>query len=203
MHAKLKAMMAKKRDLSPNEKKAKMDAVHEMRGAASEMMGDKMDGLKKVSVMSNSKDGLAHGLDKARDIVSQGQEGQMSSDAEAPYSDAKHAQQEHDGEQQSDEFGNMPHFDQGGQVDPMQSAQDSMRKAFGYAEGGEIESPDMDESQEGYSDREESDDSEDGSPADQDQANEGDSDGEEMSNEELDAQLAKLMKMKQKMESRK
>lgn len=203
MHEKLMKMMAKKRDLSPSEKKAKMDAVHEMRGAASEMMGNKMDGLKKVSIMSNSKQGLAHGLDKAKQIVSQGQEDQMGSDAEAPYSDAKHAMQEHGGEQESDEFGNMPHFDQGGPVLPgAQDAQESMRKAFGHSEGGEIESPDY-ESEGGYSEREESDDSEDGSPADQEASNEGDSDGEEMSSEELDSQLAKLMKMKQKMESKK
>jgi hypothetical protein len=205
MHAKLMKMMEKKRDLSPSEKKAKMDAVHEMRGAASEMMGDKMDGLKKVSVMSNSKDGLAHGLDKAKEIVSQGQQDQMSSDAEAPYSDAKHAQQEHDGEQQSDEFGNMPGMADGGPViDPnaAQSAQDSMRQAFHFNEGGEVESPDLDNSEEGYPAREESDDSEDGSPADAEASDEGDSDGEEMSHEEIDAQLAKLMKMKQKMESK-
>ena len=205
MHEKLMKMMAKKRDLSPSEKKAKMDAVHEMRGAASEMMGDKMDGLKKVSVMSNSKDGLAHGLDKAKQIVSQGQQDQMSADAEAPYSDAKDAQQEHNGEDQSDEFGNEPGMSDGGPVmDPSaaQSAQDSMRQAFHFNEGGEVESPDMDHEEEGYPEREESDDSEDGSPADVEASDEGDSDGEEMSREELDSQLAKLMKMKQKMESK-
>jgi hypothetical protein len=208
MHEKLMKMMAKKRDLSPSEKKAKMDAVHEMRGAASEMMGHKMDGLKKVSVMSNSKEGLAAGLDKAKGIVSQDQEDQMSSDAEAPYSDAKHAMQEHDGEQQSDEMGNMPGMADGGPVvqpDPQktQDAQDSMRQAFHFNEGGEVESPDMDQSDEGYSAREESDDAEDGSPADADASDEGESDEDEMSEEELDSKLAKLMKMKQKMESRK
>lgn len=210
MHEKLMKMMAKKRDLSPSEKKAKMDAVHEMRGAASEMMNDKMDGLKKVSVMSNSKAGLAKGLDKARGIVSDGQEAQMSADAEAPYSDAKHAMQEHDSELQSDEMGNMPGMADGGEVPPQpidpnqaQSVQDSMRKAFHFNEGGEVESPDMDEAEEGYPAREESDDSEDGSPADASDEAEGDSDGSDMSSEELDDQLAKLMKMKQKMESRK
>jgi hypothetical protein len=208
MHEKLMKMMAKKRDLSPSEKKAKMDAIHEMRGAASDVMGNKMDGLKKVSVMSNSKEGLAAGLDKARGIVSQDQEDQMSSDAEAPYSDAKHALQEHDGEQESDEMGNMPGMADGGDVPPIdpsqaQSAQDSMRKAFHFNEGGEVESPDLDDSEEGYPARQESDDAEDGSPADADASDEGESDEDDMSSEELDAQLAKLMKMKQKLESKK
>ncbi len=216
MHEKLMKMMAKKRDLSPSEKKAKMDAVHEMRGAASEMMGDKMDGLKKVSVLSDSKQGLSKGLDKAKQIVSQDQQDQMSSDAEAPYSDYKHALDEHDGEQQSDELGRqLPGMADGGPVmDPnaAQSAQQSMRDAFHFNEGGEIyespeasnvdESPDEDTSSDGYESRQESDDSEDGSPADQEESREGDSDGEEMSSEELDAQLAKLMKMKKKMEAR-
>jgi hypothetical protein len=204
-------MMAKKRDLSPSEKKAKMDAVHEMRGAASEMMGDKMDGLKKVSVMSNSKQGLAAGLDKAKGIVSQDQEGQMQTNAEAPYSDYKSALDEHNGEDQSDELGReLPGMADGGQVpmDPnqAQSAQDSMRQAFHFNEGGEVESPDMDQSDEGYSAREESDDSEDMSPASDSDSSDldhnEDSSEDEMSSEELDAQLAKLMKMKQKMESK-
>lgn len=199
MHDKLKKMMEKKRDLSPSEKNAKMDAIHEMRGAAAEMMGHKMDGLKKVSVMSDSKEGLKKGLDKARGIVSHGQEDQMKLDAEAPYSDYKHALQEHDGEEQSDELGRkMPMMSDGGMVD----AQDGMRKAFHFNEGGEVESPDMDQSEDGYSAREMADDSEDGSPADVDPSDEGDSDDEEMSSEELDAQLAKLMKMKSKMESK-
>jgi len=213
MHEKLKAMMAKKRDLSPSEKKAKMDAVHEMRGAASEMMGDKMDGLKKVSIMSNSKDGLSKGLDKAKQIVSQGQEHQMSNDAEAPYGDYKSALAEHDGENQTDELGRqLPAMADGGEVQPpidpnaAQSAQQSMRDAFHFAEGGEVESPDLDESEEGYPAREESDDSMDGSPADNDQSDEGgedeDSEYSGMSSEELDSHLAKLMKMKKKMESK-
>lgn len=209
MHEKLMKMMAKKRDLSPSEKKAKMDAVHEMRGAASEMMGDKMDGLKKVSVMSNSKQGLAKGLDKAKGIVSQDQEDQMQSNAEAPYSDYKSALDEHDGEQQSDELGRqLPGMADGGPViDPNQAqeAQDSMRKAFHFNEGGEVESPDEDQSEEGYSAREESEDSEDGSPAsdsDSSDLDHNEESDEDMSSEELDAQLAKLMKMKQKMESK-
>jgi hypothetical protein len=216
MHEKLMKMMAKKRDLSPSEKKAKMDAVHEMRGIASDAMGNKMDGLKKVSVMSNSKQGLAAGLDKAKGIVSQDQEDQMKSNAEAPYGDYKSALDEHNGEDQSDELGReLPAFADGGQVpaNPQPSptpdqlaAQSSMRNAFHFNEGGEVEeSPDLDDSSEGYPAREESDDSEDGSPAtdsDSSDLDHNDDAEDEMSSEELDAQLAKLMKMKQKMESR-
>lgn len=230
MHEKLMKMMAKKRDLSPSEKKAKMDAVHEMRGAASELMGDKMDGLKKVSVMSNSKQGLNKGLDKAKQIVSDGQEDQMKLDASAPYSDYKHALSEHDGEEQSDELGRPMYeggaaemgYDDGGQVqdpnanpnlDPnkAQAFQDALKKSLHFNDGGEVESPNMDESEDGYSSREESEDSEDGSPADQDESREGNYDDQQDDSDDefhgldmdsLNEKLQKLMKMKQKMESK-
>src|SRR5579864_3507338 len=95
---KLMKMLAKKKDLSPHAKKAKMDVVKDLKDSVSDMMGDKMSGLKKVSVMSNSKEGLKKGLDKARGVVSDSEEHQLQGDAEAPYADAKMADQEHDGE---------------------------------------------------------------------------------------------------------
>lgn len=244
MHAKLMKMMAKKRDLSPSEKKAKMDVVNGMKSAASELMGNKMDGLKKVSVMSNSKPGLEMGLNKAKQIVSDGQEDQMKLNASAPYSDYKHAMAEHNGEEQSDELGRpMSHggemgYDDGGEVQPskLQQLQDSVHKAFSfspdqtpqqapdtldqkyakirqgntdnflhnnYAEGGEVESPDMDDSEDGYSDREESDDSQDMSPADAPESDEGgDEEFHGLDMDSVNQKLEKLMKMKKKMESK-
>lgn len=62
--------------MSPVEKKAKMNAVHGMRKTASDMMAEPLHGLKKVSVASDSPEGLKMGLDKAKDVVDdQGEDG--------------------------------------------------------------------------------------------------------------------------------
>lgn len=58
--------MKKKEGMSDVEKEAKMNVVRSLRDQASEMMGDK---LKKVSVMSDSPEGLKQGLAKAQEIV--------------------------------------------------------------------------------------------------------------------------------------
>ena len=87
MNDKFHKMLAKKRDLSPVEKHAKHSVLHDLKGMASEALGDKLDGLKKVSVMSNSPEGLQHGLHKAGQIVSGSQEHGLLDDAENPGSD--------------------------------------------------------------------------------------------------------------------
>lgn len=100
MHDKMMKMLGKKRSLSENEKKAKMDVMGELRDSAASAMSDKMDGLKKVSVMSDSKEGLKHGLDKAKSMFNKG--GEVVSDmdeavaeAENPYHDNDMAKAEH------------------------------------------------------------------------------------------------------------
>jgi len=113
MRDKMMKMLAKKRDLSPNEKHAKMSVVKDLKDSVSGMMGDKLDGLGKVSVMSNSKQGLQHGLDKAKGILNDPEEQQMQQDAEAPYSDFKHAEQEHEHEHGGNEMG----MAEGGEVE--------------------------------------------------------------------------------------
>lgn len=156
LHDKMKKMLSKKRDLPEHEKNAKMDVVKHLRDMASDAMGDKLDGLKKVSVMSNSPEGLAHGLDKAKQIVSNPEMDQMKDHAENPYGDYKSALEEHADDESNDEAGfdaDQNTYADGGQVPLDQSAaqsfQDSMRKATGYNEGGEIpelqESPDKGE----------------------------------------------------------
>lgn len=71
MDAKMLKMLGKKKDrkMDDNEKEAKMNVVKEMRDLASAKMGDKIKGLKKVTVASDSKEGLAAGLDKAEDLL--------------------------------------------------------------------------------------------------------------------------------------
>ncbi len=70
MHAKLMKMLGKKRDLSENEKSAKIDVMKELRDDAAHAMHGKLDGLKKVSVMSDDPSGLSEGLDKAKELIS-------------------------------------------------------------------------------------------------------------------------------------
>lgn len=59
----------KKKEMSPAEKKAKLAALGEANGMASKMMKDGLSGLKKVTVASDSKEGLKKGLDKAEELV--------------------------------------------------------------------------------------------------------------------------------------
>lgn len=191
MKDKLHKMMAKKRDLLPHEKKAKMDVVKDLRGVASDMLGDQMDSLKKVSVMSNSKEGLKAGLDKARHVMSDGEEKGMQRDAEAPYSDYKHAIDEHEGEEGANDMG---YADGGPVLDPkkLESAQDSIRKAFGYNEGGSVnEAYDDDAIEEGSPEEE-------ASESPEEEASEDEFHGLDM--KEVDEKLQKLMDLKKRME---
>lgn len=59
--------MAKK--LSPMEMKASKKVLDELRGEAKSMMNEKMGKLKKVTVASDSKEGLKKGLEKAEEIL--------------------------------------------------------------------------------------------------------------------------------------
>lgn len=56
-------------EISDVEKEAKMSAVKDLSGMASEMMGGKLKGLKKITVASDSAEGLKEGLEKAEEIV--------------------------------------------------------------------------------------------------------------------------------------
>jgi len=68
---KLLAGKKKSRSMDDVEKTAKMGILGEMEGASRDMLGDRLQGkLKKVTVASDSKAGLAKGLEKAEDILS-------------------------------------------------------------------------------------------------------------------------------------
>lgn len=71
---KLMKHLAKKgaKDLDPMEKDAKMGVIGELGRQASSMLGDKIHPLKKVTVASDSKEGLKAGLDKAAGLVNHG-----------------------------------------------------------------------------------------------------------------------------------
>jgi len=70
-------MFGKDKKMSPLEQKAKMKALKEANGMASDMLKGHLSGLKKVTVASDSKEGLKKGLDKAEDII--GDEDEQSS----------------------------------------------------------------------------------------------------------------------------
>lgn len=66
----MKLMQEKKaKKLSPIEKNAKMNVLKDIQDMASDEMGSKLKGLKKVSVASDSKEGLQEGLDKAKELL--------------------------------------------------------------------------------------------------------------------------------------
>lgn len=72
MTDKMKKMLDKKKGqgkMSEVEKDAKMSVVNHMKDMASKMMGDHVKGLKKVSIASNSGEGLKEGLHKAEEIL--------------------------------------------------------------------------------------------------------------------------------------
>lgn len=67
----LEKLMAKKKDspMSPEYKKTKMDVLKALHGEMGNMMKGDLEGLKKVTVAAPDADGLALGLDKAKDLV--------------------------------------------------------------------------------------------------------------------------------------
>lgn len=84
---KLEALAAKKkrdgrRDMGDGEKKAKLSALDDLRSHIKDAMDDKLGSLKKVSVASDSQEGLEHGLDKAKDLVAHPDEPHQASEGE-------------------------------------------------------------------------------------------------------------------------
>lgn len=73
MKHKLHQLMKKKADkgevLSENHAKAKSGILEDLIGEMMDMEGDKVKNLKKVTVASDSPEGLEKGLDKAKEIV--------------------------------------------------------------------------------------------------------------------------------------
>lgn len=68
---KLKDKKGAMHKMHPIERKAKMDVIGHMRDMADDAMGNKLKGMNKVTVASDSPQGLQHGLSKANDLMSQ------------------------------------------------------------------------------------------------------------------------------------
>ena len=72
--------MAKK--LSPLEQKSSKTVLDALRGETQNMLKGKMDGLKKVTVASNSPEGLKKGLDLAKKIAGKPQDEESNEGSE-------------------------------------------------------------------------------------------------------------------------
>lgn len=102
------------KELSSNEKTAKMSVVQALRDFAAGEMGKKIDGMKKVSVASDSEEGLEKGLDKAKELIGKPDKDVASEDQ---YDETEESDQEEESEkergvdQHPAEFADTPHGD--------------------------------------------------------------------------------------------
>lgn len=133
-----KSIMKKKRDqddMDPMEKHAMMGVLKDIHGMASNDMGHDMQGLKKISVMSDSDAGMKEGLKKAGEIEAHKQGHSMSdNDANRVSNDMHKESQRHKlnkNSETTDEADDM--------ADPMGDEEADSKKAMeGYAKGGMI-----------------------------------------------------------------
>jgi hypothetical protein len=69
MLEKLRALKKDHEPMDPMHKEAKMQVIKHLHDFLADQMKDKLHGLKKVTVASDSKEGLASGLDKAQEML--------------------------------------------------------------------------------------------------------------------------------------
>jgi hypothetical protein len=198
MNPKMAKMLAGKRDLSDKDKKAKMEVAGALRDDMQGEMKKKLHPMKKVSVIADSDQGLQKGLAHAKQLASS-----MPSDMSDDDSDEMN-------------MGGESGYDDGGEVDNLDpdklaSAQESMRKAFGYADGGLVNSDsdeELNEDHDGEMGHDQMDDPEGDEAAkygDEDYKDDADEEANEfhgLDMDEVNDKLQKLMKMKSKMESK-
>ena len=67
-------------DRNSKEYSAKEDILNEIKEVMSEKMMDKMKGLKKITIASDTMDGLKAGLDKAEDVLEESEDMEEESD---------------------------------------------------------------------------------------------------------------------------
>jgi Ran GTPase-activating protein (RanGAP) involved in mRNA processing and transport len=100
MYHKLNNLMKKKAEkgdvLSKSHAKAKSGILQDLMDDMMGMEGDKVKGLKKVTVASNSPKGLEKGLEKAKEIVG---DAPMAEDEEMPEGEEMAEGEEHEAEE--------------------------------------------------------------------------------------------------------
>lgn len=103
----MQLMMKKKKEgkeLSGVEKDAKMKVVHDLKSMADEIMSDKLSGMKKVTVASDSKEGLKEGLEKAEEILEAAPESEETEESEeAPEMEASEEMEAPETDEEMDE----------------------------------------------------------------------------------------------------
>ncbi len=65
----IQEIFANAKKLKPEEAKAKAESLKEMMASLKEVMGKDLQGLKKVTVASDSDEGLEEGLEKAKEVL--------------------------------------------------------------------------------------------------------------------------------------
>lgn len=88
---------AEGKGFSPVEKEASDNVLSDLMHFLSGMEGEKVKGLKKVTVASPDQAGLQAGLDKAKDLVSQSDDSSDDSDDESQDDESSDEGQEDDG----------------------------------------------------------------------------------------------------------
>lgn len=98
-------MFGKKKQMSENEKKAKLAALKGAHGMASDMIKGNLKGLKKVTIASDSEEGLKKGLDKAEEFLGeQESEDEEMSESEQDESEGFEDQQDESEPMDEDEL---------------------------------------------------------------------------------------------------
>lgn len=125
MNDKFQKMIAKKRDLSPVEKSAKHGVLKDLRSAASEAIGSKLDGLKGKIVSKSEHKGLVEDAENPGSDVGAGHMGGMSEG----------------GEVLSPDQGKYEAVDQGS---PAEDGEDSSEDSIGNDPGAEMDAGEID-----------------------------------------------------------
>lgn len=111
----MKKMKKKEGHMPEHEKNAKMSVLSHLRDMAQQAMGDKLHGVKKVSVMSDSSEGLKHGLEKAHEMV-EGSPEEASDTPDGDETSPEHMDQSSHGEQK-DPYENLESSEGGAEQD--------------------------------------------------------------------------------------
>lgn len=103
----MQMLMARKKegkDLSAPDKKAKLEALTGMKSMASDMMSDKLKGLKKVTVASNDPQGLKSGLEKAKEMIEGSPEEEASESPSEEHKEDSMMSSDEEQNEQPDEY---------------------------------------------------------------------------------------------------
>lgn len=130
---KMESLFAKKKkdgkEMSSMEKDAKMSVVHDMKKMAMDAMGDKLKGLKKVSVASDSPEGLKMGLEKAKELVTSHPNSPESDNDNSPENEEEVGETEESPEEEQSEDSAMSEDEVDAELKRLMDLKEKMKKA--------------------------------------------------------------------------